>query len=148
LFALIWSRWGERQPGSPMKFVFGLVALGLSFLLMVPAAKLTGEGKVSPLWIVGLFFLQTVGELCLSPVGLSTMTKLAPRELVGLVLGIWFLAAALGNKLSGVLAGEFNSTDPAALANFFLHQALWVGGFTIVLLACVPWLKKLMGGVK
>jgi POT family proton-dependent oligopeptide transporter len=148
VFAFLWSRWGERQPSSPMKFVFGLVCLGFSFLLMVPAAKLTAEGKVSPFWIVGLFFLQTIGELCLSPVGLSTMTKLAPKHLVGLALGIWFLAAALGNKLSGVLAGHFDATKPDQLADFFLHQALWVGGFTIVLLACVPWLKRLMGNVK
>ena len=148
LFAWLWLRLGARQPSSPVKFVVGLVFLGLSFVLMVPAAKLTAEGKVSPLWIVGLFLLQTLGELCLSPVGLSTMTKLAPNHLVGLVLGIWFLAAALGNKLSGVLAGEFTSTNPAELANFFLHQALWVGAFTVVLLATVPWLKKLMGGVR
>ena len=148
LFAWLWLRLGARQPGSPVKFVVGLVFLGLSFVLMVPAAKLTAEGKVSPLWIVGLFLLQTLGELCLSPVGLSTMTKLAPNHLVGLVLGIWFLAAALGNKLSGVLAGEFTSTNPRELASFFLHQALWVGAFTVVLLATVPWLKKLMGGVK
>lgn len=148
VFAWLWVRLGDHQPSSPMKFVVGLVFLGLSFLLMVPAAKLTVEGLVSPMWIVGLFFLQTVGELCLSPVGLSTMTKLAPPPLLGLVMGIWFLAAALGNKLAGVLAGEFKSTDPAALANFFLHQAYWVGAAMVALLLCVPWLKKLMGGVK
>ncbi|HEY9174723.1 MAG TPA: oligopeptide:H+ symporter, partial [Verrucomicrobiae bacterium] len=147
-FAWLWVRLGDRQPSSPTKFVLGLVFLGLSFLLMVPAAKLTVDGKVSPFWIVGLFFLQTVGELCVSPVGLSTMTKLAPPALLGLVMGIWFLAAALGNKLAGVMAGDFTATDGQALADFFLHQALWVGGATLALLASVPWLKKLMGTVK
>ena len=114
----------------------------------VAAAKLTVEGKVSPLWIVGLFFLQTLGELCPSPVGLSTMTKLAPQKLLGLVMGIWFLAAALGNKLAGVMSGEFTATDGHALARFFLYQSLWVGGAMIVMLLCAPWLKRLMGGVK
>jgi proton-dependent oligopeptide transporter, POT family len=148
MFAWLWVRLGDRQPSSPIKFVLGLVFLGSSFLLMVPAAKLTVDGKVSPLWIVGLFFLQTVGELLVSPVGLSTMTKLSPARLLGLVMGIWFLAAALGNKLAGVLASEFTSTDGQALARFFLHQALWVLVATVALLACVPWLKKLMSGVK
>jgi POT family proton-dependent oligopeptide transporter len=148
LFAWLWVRMGDRQPSAPIKFTLGLVFLGLSFVLMVPAAKLTVDGKVSPLWIVGLFFLQTVGELMLSPVGLSTMTKLAPAKLLGLVMGIWFLAAALGNKLAGVLAAEFTSTDGNALAHFFLVQAAWVGVATLVLLAFAPWVKKLMGGVK
>ena len=148
LFALLWVKLGDRQPSSPAKFVFALVCLGLSFVLMVPAAKLTVEGKVSPFWIVGLFFLQTVGELCLSPVGLSTMTKLAPQKLLGLVMGIWFLAAALGNKVAGIMASEFTSTDGNALAKFFLTQTLWVAGATVALIACVPWLKRLMGGVK
>lgn len=148
LFALLWIKLGNRQPSSPTKFVMGLLCLGFSFLLMVPAAKLTVEGKVSPFWIVGLFFLQTLGELCLSPVGLSTMTKLAPQKLLGLVMGIWFLAAALGNKVAGVMAGEFTSTDGNALAKFFLMQSLWVGVATLALLACIPWLKRLMGGVK
>jgi POT family proton-dependent oligopeptide transporter len=115
---------------------------------MVPAARLTIEGRVSPFWIVGLFFLQTVGELLLSPVGLSTMTKLAPPKLLGLIMGIWFLAAALGNKLAGVLAGEFTATDGHALASFFLQQAAWVGVAALALFACVPWVRKLMGGVK
>jgi POT family proton-dependent oligopeptide transporter len=105
IFAWGWLRLGARQPSSPVKFVLGLFFLGLSYLLMVPAALLTAEGRVSPLWLVGLFFLQTVGELFLSPVGLSTMTKLAPARLVGLVLGVWFLGAAWGNKLAGVLGG-------------------------------------------
>jgi proton-dependent oligopeptide transporter, POT family len=148
LFAWLWVSLGKKQPSSPFKFMLGLVFLGLSFVLMVPAAKLTAEGRVSPLWLVGLFFLQTVGEMCLSPVGLSTMTKLAPQRLLGLIMGIWFLAAALGNKLAGVLAGHFESKDPTVLANFFLHQATWVGVATLVLLALVPWVKRLMGGIR
>ena len=148
VFGWLWVRLGANQPSAPFKFTLGLGFLALSFLLMVPAARLTIEGRVSPLWIVGLFFLQTVGELLLSPVGLSTMTKLAPPKLLGLIMGIWFLADALGNQLAGVLAGEFTSTDGNVLAAFFLKQALWVGVAAVALLAGVPWVKKLMGGVK
>jgi POT family proton-dependent oligopeptide transporter len=148
LFAWAWLRLGPNQPSSPMKFALGLFFLGLSFLLMVPAAMLTAEGRVSPMWLVGLFFLQTIGELFLSPVGLSTMTKLAPARTVGLVLGIWFLAAAWGNKLAGILGGGFTSTDASALAIFFLQQAAMVGVATLILLGLVPWLKQLMRGVR
>ena len=146
-FATAWTRLGPNQPTSPMKFVLGLFFLGLSFLLMVPAALLTAEGRVSPLWLIGLFLLQTIGELFLSPVGLSTMTKLAPMKFVGLMLGVWFLAAAWGNKLAGVLGSGFTATDPEGLSTFFLHQALLVGVATLLLLALVPWVKRLMGGV-
>jgi POT family proton-dependent oligopeptide transporter len=76
------------------------------------------------------------------------MTKLAPSRLVGLVMGIWFLAAALGNKLAGVLAGSFHSGDSASLATFFWQQALWVGGATLMLFLLVPWLRRLMGSVR
>ena len=148
IFAFLWVHLRDRQPSSPMKFVLGLFFVALSFALMVPAAKLTAQGSIGPMWLVGLFFLQTVGEMLLSPVGLSTMTKLAPHRLVGLVMGIWFLAAALGSKLAGALAGEFKSDNPAQLADFFLHQALIVGACTLALLALVPWMKKLMGGVR
>ncbi|MFA5900015.1 MAG: peptide MFS transporter [Hyphomicrobium sp.] len=148
LFAALWLRLGANQPSSPVKFAFGLFFLGLSFLLMVPAATLTAEGRVSPLWLVGLFFLQTVGELLLSPVGLSTMTKLAPPHLVGLVLGVWFLAAAWGNKLAGILGSAFTTAHPGALAQFFLQQAAMVGVATLALIALVPWLKQLMRGVR
>ena len=147
-FALLWTKLGHRQPSSPFKFTLGLFFVALSFVWMVPAARLTANGIVSPLWLLGLYFLQTIGEMCLSPVGLSTMTKLAPPRLLGLVMGIWFLAAALGNKLAGVLAGDFKSDDPASLVTFFWHQALWVGGATLALFLLVPWLRKLMGGVR
>ncbi len=148
LFAALWIRLGARQPSSPVKFSLGLFFLALSFLLMVPAAALTAEGKVSPLWLVGLFFLQTVSELLISPVGLSTMTKLAPPNLVGLVLGIWFLAAAWGNKLAGVLGTGFTSTNAVALAQFFLQQAAMVAVATLALVVLVPWLKRMMRGVR
>lgn len=148
IFAWIWLRLGDRQPSSPAKFAFGLLFLTLSLVLMIPAAQLTATGKVSPWWIIGLFFLQTVGELCLSPVGLSTMTKLAPPRLLGLIMGVWFLSMALGNKLAGVLAGDFNSTNARELAHFFFAQSLWIGAATLLLFALVPWVKKLMGGVR
>ncbi|NCZ70773.1 MAG: MFS transporter [Actinobacteria bacterium] len=145
LFAWLWVRLRERQPSIPMKFVWGLVFLGLSFALLVPAAQLTAAGKVSPWWLIAVYFLQTVGELCLSPVGLSAMTKLAPAKLTGLVMGIWFLGTALGNKLAGVVAGEFNGKDPQALAHFFWQQALLVAGMTVLLLVLVPWVRRLTG---
>ena len=148
LFALCWTRLGDRQPSTAMKFALGLGFLSLSFLLMVPAAQLTLEGKVSPLWLVGLFFLQTVGELLLSPVGLSVMTRLAPAGMVGLVLGVWFLGAAFGNKLAGVLGSSFDAQDPAALQAFFLHQGLFVLAAAGLLMCLVPWLKRLMAGVR
>ena len=145
LFAWLWVRLRERQPSIPMKFVWGLVFLGLSFALLVPAAQLTAAGKVSAWWLIGVYFLQTIGELCLSPVGLSAMTKLAPVKLTGLVMGIWFLGTALGNKLAGVIAAEFNAKDPQALAHFFWQQALLVGGMTVLLLVLVPWVRRLTG---
>ena len=147
-FGWLWVRLGKRQPSSPLKFVLGLVFVGLSFMIMVPAARLSAQGLVSPWWIVGLFFLQTIGELCLSPVGLSLMTKLAPNDLVGLSLGIWFLASAFGNKLAGILAGNFTATDAGALAHSFTVQAGWAIAAAAAILCLAPWMKRLMGDVR
>ncbi len=143
VFAALWVRLGARQPSHAVKFALGLAFLASSFALMIPAAQLTAAGKVSPLWLVGLFLLQTIGELCLSPVGLSAMTRLAPANASGLVLGVWFLATAWGNKLAGVMSGDFASGAPDALAGFFASQALWVGVGAGLLLAISPWLKKI-----
>jgi proton-dependent oligopeptide transporter, POT family len=145
VFAWGWVAMGARQPTSGIKFTIGLACLALSYVLMVPAAVLTVTGKVSPLWLIGLFFLQTVGELCLSPVGLATMTRLAPPSLVGLVLGLWFLAAALGSKIAALLGSEFASNDPSELAVFFGVLA----GLATVAAGAMwfvsPWLNRLMG---
>lgn len=146
VFAAIWFRLGARQPSAPVKFAIGLVFVALSFAWMIPAAKLAAEGKVSPVWLAGLFLMQTIGELCLSPVGLSAMTKLAPQRMSGLVLGLWFLAAAFGNKLAGVLGGSFDSEDPGALVSFFSTQALWVALAALTLFGLAPWVRKLSGG--
>ncbi len=148
VFAWGWVALGRRQPSSPTKFVFGLAFLSLSYVLMVPAAALTAQGKVSPLWLVGLFFLQTVGELCLSPVGLATMTRLAPPKLVGLILGLWFLAASFGGKIAGILGGDFSATDPAKLVGFFGSLAFVAAIATAAMLLASPWLKRLMGDVR
>ena len=145
VFAFLWVRLGTRQPSAPAKFVLGLVFLGLSLLLMVPAAALAAAGKVSPWWLVGLFLLQTLGELCLSPVGLSTMTRIAPAGWSALVLGIWFLAASWGSKLAGILGSRFSAEAAGGLAWFFLEQALLVAVAAIALAAAVPWVKRLMG---
>ena len=132
-----------------MKFFFGLVFVGLSFVLMVPAAKLATEGLVSPLWLLGLFFLQTIGELCLSPVGLSTVTKLAPAKLVGVMMGGWFLATSMGNFLSGYLARTFGEgSAEGSLSVFFKDQAIFVLVAPAILLALVPGEKKLMGNIR
>lgn len=148
LFALLWTRLGDRQPSSPLKFTLGLFFLALAFSLMIPAAKLAAEGRVSPLWLLGLYFLQTIGEMCLSPVGLSTFTKLAPRHLVGAMLGIWFLGAAFGNKFAGVLAASFGEGDAGHLDQFFGRQAVAVFIVAGLFLALGPWVRRRMGGVR
>ncbi|WP_082780988.1 peptide MFS transporter [Cephaloticoccus primus] len=145
-FSWLWLRLGQRQPSAPLKFTFGLGFVGLSFALMVPAARLADQGLVSPLWLIGLLLLQTVGELCLSPVGLSTVTQLAPARLVGVMMGGWFLATSIGNFLSGYLARTFgNEGGGEGLADFFGQQALLVFAATAALLCLVPLVKRLMG---
>ena len=147
-FSALWMRLGDRQPSSPIKFAIALVFLSLSFLLMVPAAQLTAEGRVSPLWLVALFFLQTTGELLLSPVGLSTMTRIAPPQAVGLVLGIWFLGFAFGSKLASVFGGNFTATDASALAWSFFWQAGLAAAAAVAFFVLAPWIKRLMGDAR
>jgi POT family proton-dependent oligopeptide transporter len=147
LFAMLWLRMGKRQPSSPLKFTFGLIFIGLGYLLMVPASWLTGQGKISPLWLVGLYFLEVIGEMCLSPVGLSTVTKLAPPKLLGIMMGVWFLAAALGNKLAGYFAGFFDPKSPGTLMKLYGGIAIGLLISAGILALLTPKIRKLMGKV-
>src|ERR1700682_2957568 len=123
IFAWLWLRMGRHEPSSPAKFTLGLLFLSLSFGLIIPAAKAfeASHGRVSPMWLIGLYFLQMLGELCLSPVGLSMVTKLSPPRIVGLMMGVWFLATSLGNYVAGWAAG-------------FLQNHTYSQVFTIALL--------------
>jgi hypothetical protein len=106
IFAALWVALARRrrEPSTPAKFAFGLGFLGLGFLVMAGAALgISSGGKVLPTWLVATYLLHTIGELCLSPVGLSSVTKLAPRRFAGQMMGVWFLATALGNLLAGEL---------------------------------------------
>jgi POT family proton-dependent oligopeptide transporter len=147
IFSYLWVRLKDRQPSSPMKFTFGLVFIGLAFMLLVPASMLTAEGKVSVWWLVGLYFLAVCGEMCLSPVGLSTVTKLAPLKLVGIMMGIWFLAASFGNKLAGYVSGFFVANDPWRLTMMYGGIALGLFASAAVLALLTPTIKRLMGKV-
>ena len=147
IFAWLWLRLGRREPSSPAKFTMGLFFLCLSFLLVVPAAKAfeaTGN-RVSPWWLIGLYFLQMVGELCLSPVGLSMVTKLSPPRIVGLMMGVWFFATAMGNYVAGWVAGLVG-TRP--FSEVFMIAAVTAAVMTLVLAVLIPVIKRMMGGVK
>lgn len=105
VFAAMWLRMGSRQPSTIVKFALGLLFTGASFALMALAAQAaSGDRLVSPLWLVGVFALQTIGELLLSPVGLSATTRLAPAGLTSQFLGLWFLATAVGNAAAAQLS--------------------------------------------
>ena len=147
VFSILWVRLGKRQPSSPIKFTLGLLFIGLAYCLLVPAAWMTAYGRISPLWLVGLYFLEVVGEMCLSPVGLSTVTKLAPVKLVGIMMGVWFLAASFGNKVAGYLSGFFVANNPAQLVKLYggIAAGLLISAALLALLT--PKVKKLMGTV-
>ncbi|MCB9383180.1 MAG: peptide MFS transporter [Bryobacterales bacterium] len=146
LFSVLWIKMGDKQPSSPAKFAFGLYGVGFGFLVMVAAANLATEDfKVSPMWLITTYLLHTLGELCLSPVGLSAMTKLAPRQIVGQILGVWFLAAAIGNYMGGELATFFETFPLPKLFGAVAGVSLAVGVLVTLL---TPLIKRQMGGVR
>jgi proton-dependent oligopeptide transporter, POT family len=150
-FAALWLALGRRgrDPSPPLKFAAGLVLLGLGTLVMVVASRLVVAGAiVAPAWLLLTYLLQEWGDLCLSPVGLSTMTKLAPARYAGQVMGLWFLAIALGNNLAGQLSEEYDATDLASLPHLFTKIAVWSFACAAVMLLLTPIMKRLMGEVR
>ena len=146
-FAWLWTRLGSREPSTPAKFAFGLLFIGLSFVFLLPAAghiQNTPGARVSPFWLIGCYFIQELGELCVSPVGLSVFTKLSPVKIVGMMLGLWFMADAVGSKVAGSAAG-FMSTAP--LPTIFGWVAGVCLGASVVAFLLIKPVRNLMGGI-
>lgn len=149
LFVLLWKKMGDKQPSSPVKFSLGLLFVGLgASLLLIASLLLVSGGKAGPWWLVGVYMLQTIGEICLYPVGLSTTTKLAPQRLAGLMMGIWFLSISFGNFAAGIVAGYFEAGSQDALVGLFGKVSAVPIIAAVLLLAVTPFIKKLMGKVR
>ena len=172
LFALLWIALAKRnmEPSTPIKFSIGIVLVGLWFLVLVYGMQSSEALQTGVIWIVLIYFLHTLGELCLSPVGLSSVTKLSPQRIVGFMMGMWFFASAAGNYVAGLIA-KGTAGDPVMLIaekiylqvmflpedqftinqkNGFIDVYTDVGliaiGFGIFLAVLTPVLKKLMHG--
>ncbi len=146
VFAWVWMRMGESGPSVTTKFVLGLVFAGLGFAVMMGAAQLAASGvKVSPMWLTVTYLLHTFGELCLSPVGLSAMTKLAPSSVVSLMMGVWFLATSVGNYLGGRMASFYESLSLVTLFGAVAGFAIAAG---LLLALFVRPITRMMGGVR
>ena len=167
VFAALWVTMAKRgrEFSSPAKFAGGLLFAGLGFWLMVAAANAViagGEGtRVSMLWLSGSYllqtigyitkpihresFLQTIGELSLSPVGLSSMTKLAPRRFVGQMMGVWFMASALGNLIAGLVGGHVDPNNLSQMPQLFQRTAISLFIATAVLGLMVVPIRRMLG---
>lgn len=161
VFSWVWLklRRSGKEPSTPMKFVLGLTQLGLGFAIIVVGAKMfASDSQLVPLiFLVLMYLLHTMGELSLSPVGLSMITKLSPARIVGFVMGAWFLSIALANKLAGMV-GELtasedleNATGQELLSNYSDTYLIWgvyvVLGAALILFLMVPRLRKWMNGI-
>jgi POT family proton-dependent oligopeptide transporter len=142
VFAALWLRLGPKDPSSPTKFSAGLLFVGLGFVVLAGGASIAATGvRVSPLWLVSVYLLHTIGELCLSPVGLSAMTRLAPVRIVGLMMGVWFMATSVGNYLGGRVAGLYQRFE---LPMLFLAVAGYAIIFAVILALLVRPIKRML----
>jgi len=146
VFAWLWVRLGDGQPSYPTKFALGLIGVGVGFLVLIPGAQLAATGaKVGIGWLLMVYVIHTLGELCLSPVGLSSMTKLAPERVAGLMMGVWFLGSSVGNFIGG-LAASFYETLPLSTLLAAVSVMPIVAGIAILVFR-KP-LTAMQGGVR
>jgi POT family proton-dependent oligopeptide transporter len=151
VFAAIWANLGRRDPSSPAKFAYGLFFAAIAFaivafastLLPTSAGDLSDAQRVGPMWLVGVYFFQSVGELCLSPVGLSTVTKLSPARMVGLMMGVWFLSLSIGNFLAGMSAGLFDEKSEGALLHLFGAVTVITLIAALILVVLTPAIRRM-----
>lgn len=153
-FAASFSRMWEKvwNPSGPIKFAMGLILVGVGFAVLSYGASSIPQGaqtaSVSMVWLILAYFFHTMGELCLSPVGLSYVSKLSPKRLVGLIFGFWFLSSAIANLLAGMTGGLIDTISNAYSMSFFFGIfAVIPAAFGLILLMITPWLKKMMHGI-
>ena len=151
LYSALWIGLAKRHldPSIPAKFAIGLILLGAGFAIMIGAANLVVAGNtVMPTWLIFTFLLHTMGELALSPVGLSAMTKLAPKRYCGQMMGIWFISSALGLIIAGILAGEFRADSVDTMPALYLQIVLTTAGSGLLLAVFVRPIRRLIGDVR
>ena len=145
-FSMLWIWLSKKgyNPRTPYKFGIGLLLVGLGFIVMTGAQEQADAGiLVSPLWLIGVYFMHTAGELCISPVGLSLITKLAPPKLVSVMMGLWMGSIALGNYLAGTMEAILHKFD-FELYPFIAAEAI-LAAILVTILG--PWLTKMMKGI-
>lgn len=152
LFAMLWERLGARgkNPSSPTKFAFGLLGAGIGFWIMIMAAdRVVASGgalKVSAWWLTISYLFQSIGELCLSPIGLSSMIALSPKRFVGQMMGIWFTTIALGNLFAGLVGGSVDPNDLQAMPELFRRTSYALFAATGVIALLIVPIRKMMRG--
>ena len=145
VFSWLWIWLGHKQPSIPIKFALGLILLGAGFAVLAWGSIYAYTAAVSPMWLIITYLLHTTGELCLSPVGLSSITKLSPPKFVGQMMGIWFTGTSLGNLLAGLAAGKF---EVMPLPELFGTVALITAGFGVIAVLISRPIKKMIGGIE
>ena len=160
LFAMLWIGLAKRnmEPSTPIKFSIGIILVGLGFLALVYGMRSSEGLQTGVFWIILIYLLHTLGELCLSPVGLSSVTKLSPQRIVGFMMGMWFFASAAGNYVAGLIARAtasdssgvsndvFDLTQKQSFMDVYTDVGLMAIGCGIFLAILTPILKKLMHG--
>ena len=143
LFAIMWTRLGERAPTTPRKFAYGVIGMGVAFLLFLPMAGTTGRA-VPALWVLGIMAVFAISELLLSPIGLSVTTKLAPEAFRAQMMALYFFSVGIGTSMSGVLSGYYDSAHEFAYFGILGAVAVVAG---VIVFALSPWISRLMEGV-
>ena len=159
-FAMLWIALAKRnmEPSTPLKFAIGIIFVGLGFLVLVAGMESSDGVQTAVIWIILIYLLHTLGELCLSPVGLSSVTKLSPQRIGGAMMGMWFFASAAGNYVAGLIARAtssnsmsvtnetFDLVQKASFVEVYTNVGLMAVGCGIVLALITPILKRLMHG--
>lgn len=139
----------NMNPSTPVKFAIGLILLGIGFWVMVLAARIAADGaKAGVFALILTYFFHSIGELALSPVGLSTTTKLAPKKYVGQMMGIWFVGTSLGNLIAGLFGGRFDPSNVQQMPGLFWFVVLTSIGAGIIFFILSPFMKRWMGDIK